>query len=56
MPYFLNTECGRPQILQRVYALVENFGFRACLIFIDFLAMNSIPPQLLCEWHAKLCQ
>ena len=42
IPYFFNTECGRPQILQRVYALVENLGLRCCLIFIDVLAMNLL--------------
>ena len=42
IPYFLNTECGRPQILQRVYSLVENLGLRCCLIFIAVLAMNNL--------------
>ena len=40
IPYFLKTECGRPQMLQRVYSLVENFCLRCCLIFIAVLAMN----------------
>ena len=39
IPYFLKTECGRPQILQRVYALVENFGLRCCFIFILVFAI-----------------
>ena len=42
IPYFFKTECGRPQILQRVYSLVENLGLRCCLIFIEVLAMDSI--------------
>ena len=53
-PYFLKYACGRPQILQRLYSLVENFGARCCLIFIDVLAMNF--PPLLCEWHIELSQ
>ena len=32
MPYFLKYACGRPQILQRLYSLVENFAGRCCLI------------------------
>ena len=32
--------CGRPQILQRLYSLVENLAGRCCLIFIAVLAMN----------------
>ena len=40
IPYFLKTECGRPQMLQRVYSLVENLALRCCLIFIAVLAMN----------------
>ena len=43
IPYFLKYACGRPQILQRLYSLVENFGARCCLIFIDVLAMNFSP-------------
>ena len=43
IPYFLKYAWGRPQILQRLYALVENFGLRCCLIFIAVLAMN-LPP------------
>ena len=43
IPYFLRYACGRPQILQRLYSLVENFGLRCCLIFIDVLAMNFPP-------------
>ena len=43
IPYFLKYACGRPQILQRLYSLVENFGLRCCLIFIDVLAMNFPP-------------
>ena len=39
MPYFLKYACGRPQILQRLYSLVENFAGRCCLIFIEVLAM-----------------
>ena len=31
--------CGRPQILQRLYSLVENFCLRCCLIFIAVLAI-----------------
>ena len=41
IPYFLKYACGRPQILQRLYSLVENFCLRCCLIFIAVLAMNS---------------
>ena len=40
IPYFLKTECGRPQILQRVYSLVENFAGRCCLTFILVLAIK----------------
>ena len=40
MPYFLKYACGRPQILQRLYSLVENLAGRCCLIFIAVLAMN----------------
>ena len=40
IPYFLKYAWGRPQILQRLYALVENFGLRCCLIFIAVLAMR----------------
>ena len=40
MPYFLKYACGRPQILQRLYSLVENFAGRCCLIFIEVLAMD----------------
>ena len=36
------TECGRPQILQRVYSLVENFCLRCCLIFIAVLRKYGI--------------
>ena len=43
IPYFLKYACGRPQILQRLYSLVENFGLRCCLIFIDVFAMNFPP-------------
>mgnify|MGYP006395985919 CR=1 FL=1 len=39
IPYFLKYACGRPQILQRLYSLVENLGLRCCLIFIDVFAM-----------------
>ena len=39
IPYFFSTECGRPQILQRVYALVENLGFICCLIFMEVFAI-----------------
>ena len=38
-----SADCGRPQILQRLYSLVENFGLRCCLIFIDVFAMNFPP-------------
>ena len=41
MPYFLRYACGRPQILQRLYSLVENFAGRCCLIFIEVLAMDK---------------
>lgn len=54
IPYFFKTACGRPQILQRVYALVENLGLRCCLIFNDVLAMNL--PPLFCKWHIKQSQ
>ena len=40
IPYFLKYACGRPQILQRLYSLVENFAGRCCLIFIEVLAMK----------------
>ena len=46
IPYFLKTECGRPQILQSVYSLVENFAGRCCLINLslprvrDFRGVN----------------
>jgi hypothetical protein len=39
-PYFLRYAWGRPQILQRLYSLVENFALRCCLIFIAFFAMD----------------
>lgn len=41
MPYFFRTECGLPQILHLVYALVENFGAFCCFNFIDNLAIFS---------------
>ena len=44
IPYFLRYACGRPQILQRLYSLVENFALRCCLIFIAVFAMNFLPP------------
>ena len=44
--------CGRPQILQRLYSLVENLALRCCLIFIAVLAMNQFL-LLLCEWHVE---
>ena len=40
---FSQIRVRRPQILQRLYSLVENFGLRCCLIFIDVLAMNFPP-------------
>ena len=40
IPYFLRYACGRPQIRQRLYSLVENFCLRCCLTFIAVLAMN----------------
>ena len=43
MPYLRRTACGRPQMLQRVYARVENFGVLCCLLIIDFLAMFRSP-------------
>ena len=43
MPYFLRYACGRPQILQRLYSLVENFAGRCCLIFIEVFAMVTPP-------------
>ena len=63
IPYFLKYACGRPQILQRLYSLVENFCGRCCLIFIAVLAMNfppiyqTIESQLLfCPRHVELCK
>ena len=43
IPNFFNTAWGLPQTLQRVYALVENFGFLCCFTTIDFLAI-FVPP------------
>lgn len=40
IPYFLKYACGRPQILQRLYSLVENLAGRCCLIFIEVFAMD----------------
>ena len=40
IPYFLRYAWGRPQILQRLYSLVENFAFRCCFTFIAVLAMK----------------
>jgi hypothetical protein len=40
IPYFLKYACGRPQILQRLYSLVENFWGRCCLIFMDVFATD----------------
>lgn len=40
IPYFLKYACGRPQILQRLYSLVENFCFRCCFTFIDVFAIK----------------
>ena len=40
IPYFLKYACGRPQIRQRLYSLVENFCLRCCFTFIAVLAMN----------------
>ena len=47
IPYFLKYACGRPQILQRLYSLVENFCLRCCLIFIDVFAMKYFLPTIL---------
>ena len=44
MPYFLRTAWGRPQILQRVYSLVENFCGLDCLTFCEVLAIKTVPP------------
>jgi hypothetical protein len=41
MPYFRSVEWGRPQILQRLYARVENFGLRAAFKIMDFFAIFS---------------
>ena len=41
------TICGRPQILQRLYSLLENLALRCCLIFIDVLAMKNPPNYFL---------
>lgn len=43
MPYFLNTEWGRPQMRQRVYSRVENFWGLCCLIFIEVFAIVNTP-------------
>ena len=51
MPYFLKYACGRPQILQRLYSLVENLAGRCCLIFIAVLAMNLF--LLFSKWHVE---
>src|SRR5574344_57339 len=53
IPYFLKYACGRPQILQRLYSLVENFCLRCCFSFIAVFAMKI--SSLLCEWHVELC-
>lgn len=41
-PNFLYTALGRPQLLQRVYALVENLGSLLHFAMRDFLA-NVLP-------------
>ena len=38
----LEYACGRQQILQRLYSLVENFAFLFCFATIDFLAMGTL--------------
>ena len=43
MPYFLNTEWGRPQMRQRVYSRVENFWGLCCLFIIEVLAIVESP-------------
>ena len=51
MPYFLRTECGRPQILQRVYARVLYLGVLCCLFIIAFLAIMF---SLILKRHTEL--
>ncbi len=55
MPYFFKTACGLPQILQRVYALVENLAGLFCLAIIDFFAIYIFSLSLsVLERHSKL--
>jgi len=41
MPYLRRVACGRPQILQRLYALTANFGVRLAFKTSAFFAMNG---------------
>ena len=56
IPYFLKYAWGRPQILQRVYSLVENLGLRCCFTFIDVLAMKCFLLLCFSERHTELCE